>query len=105
MSEFIFAANQSEVPENGMKLVEVDEQLVLILNVNNEFFCINDVCTHDGGTLCDGKLNGHSIACPRHGATFDVRTGAATKMPATQPTGVHDVKIEGDQILVRLKED
>lgn len=102
MSDFEFVATTDEIPENGMKLVEVDEQLVLIVHVDGQFYCIDDVCTHDGGTLCDGKIDGYEVACPRHGAKFDVRTGAATKMPATQPTGTHEVKLEDDKIYVKL---
>ena len=103
MSEFEFVAKTTDIAENEMKLVEVDEQLVLIVHVDGEYYCIDDVCTHDGGTLCDGTVAGHEVACPRHGAKFDVRTGEATKMPATQPTGCHEVKIEGEQIFIRLK--
>lgn len=102
MSEFEFVAKTTDIAENEMKLVEVDEQLVLIVHVDGEYYCIDDVCTHDGGTLCDGTVTGHEVACPRHGAKFDVRTGEATKMPATQPTGCHEVKVEGDQIFIRL---
>ena len=103
MSDFEIVAKIEDIPENGMKLVEVDEQLVLVLHVDNQLYCIDDVCTHDGGTLCDGSLDGHEIACPRHGAQFDIRSGKATKMPATQPTGCHEVKVEDGNILVKLK--
>ena len=71
MSDFQLVANLEEIEENGMKLVELDDQLVLLVNVNNEIYCIDDVCTHDGGTLCDGKIDGFEIACPRHGAKFE----------------------------------
>ena len=104
MSEFEFVAKTTDIPENGMKLVEVDDQLVLIIQVEKQYFCIDDVCTHDGGTLCDGTLDGHEIACPRHGAKFDVRNGEATKMPATQPTGTHELKVEGEDIFVKLNQ-
>lgn len=102
MNEFVVVAKTGDFTENEMKLVEVEEQLVLVINVDKDFYCIDDVCTHDGGTLCEGSISGFEVACPRHGATFDVRNGKATKMPATQPTGCHEVKLEGDQVLVRL---
>jgi metal-sulfur cluster biosynthetic enzyme len=60
------------------------------------------VCTHDGGPLSEGRLDDHAIACPRHGAKFDIRNGKALTMPATVDTAAHEVKVEGDQILVRL---
>lgn len=104
MSDFHFVAKVDEIQENEIKLVEIDEELVLIIKVDGQFFCIDDVCTHDGGTLCDGTLHGHEIACPRHGARFDVRNGNATRMPATQPTGAHEVKIEDGQVFVKINQ-
>ena len=104
MSEFIKAATRSELTSGEKLLVEVDEQLVILFQVGDEYFCLDDVCTHDGGTLSDGEFEGHEIACPRHGAKFDVRCGKAMCMPATQNTGSHEVKIDGDDILVKLAE-
>ena len=104
MSEFIKAATTSELSSGGKLLVEVDEQLVILFQVGDEYFCLDDVCTHDGGTLSDGEFEGHEIACPRHGAKFDVRCGKAICMPATQNTGSHEVKVDGDDILVKLAE-
>jgi len=62
------------------------------------------VCTHDGGPLGEGQLDGFTIACPRHGAKFDIRDGRALTMPATRATVAHDVKVVGDEILVRLRD-
>jgi len=104
MSEFIKAATTSELSSGGKLLVEVDEQLVILFQVGDEYFCLDDVCTHDGGTLSDGEFEGHEIACPRHGAKFDIRCGKAICMPATQNTGSHEVKVDGEDILVKLAE-
>lgn len=79
--------------------------MVVLLHVGGEFFCIDDVCTHDGGPLGDGPLDGHCVACPRHGAQFDIRTGEAITMPATEAITRHDVKVDGDDVLVRLAAD
>ena len=67
-------------------------------------YAIDDVCTHDGGPLGEGQLEGFTIACPRHGAKFDVRDGRALTMPATKPTVAHEVKVEGDDVYVRLND-
>lgn len=104
MSEFTPVAKTSEVPEGGKLLVEVDEQLVALFHVEGKFYALDDVCTHDGGPLAEGTLCGYEIACPRHGAKFDVRTGAALTMPATQPTRAHETKVEGDQVFVKLND-
>jgi 3-phenylpropionate/trans-cinnamate dioxygenase ferredoxin subunit len=104
MSEFLKAASKSELEPGKKLLVEVDDRLVILFQVGDEYFCLDDVCTHDGGTLSDGPFEGFEIECPRHGAKFDVRCGKATCMPATQNTGAHEVKIDGDDILVKLSD-
>ena len=102
--EFHHVCKADEINDGEMKLVEVDERLVILFRVGDEFHCIDDVCTHDGGTLSDGELDGCEIECPRHGARFDIRNGKALSMPATQNTLAHEVKVEGDQVLVKLSE-
>lgn len=100
--ELQHVAKLTEIPDPGRLVVEIDDQLVVLLRVSGEVFAIDDVCTHDGGPLSEGELDDHTIACPRHGAKFDIRTGAALTMPATRPTKVHDVKVEGDDVFVRI---
>lgn len=104
MANFAPAAKLSELESTDRLLVEVDDRIVALFKVGGEIFCIDDVCTHDGGPLSDGKLENHTIACPRHGAKFDIRSGKALTMPATVDTAAHDVKVEGDTILVRICE-
>lgn len=105
MSDFVKVASVSEIPDPGKEMFEVDDRLVVVVHVEGLFYCIDDVCTHDGGPLGDGQLCGFEIACPRHGAKFDVRTGAALTMPATEPTASHEVKIVDDQVFVKLASD
>jgi metal-sulfur cluster biosynthetic enzyme/nitrite reductase/ring-hydroxylating ferredoxin subunit len=102
MSEFVRVANVNDLDNPGRLLVEVDDRIVALFRVGDDFFCIDDVCTHDGGPLSEGRLEDHTIACPRHGAKFDIRTGKALTMPATVDTAAYEVKVEGDDILVRL---
>ncbi len=104
MSEFVRVARVSEVPDPGRQLVEVDEQLIALFHVEGKFYALDDVCTHDGGPLAEGRLDDHTIACPRHGAKFDIRDGRALTMPATQPTVAHEVKVEAGEVFVRLAE-
>ena len=82
--------------------MEADDQLVILFRVGDDYFCIDDVWTHDGGTLSDGDHYGFEIECPRHGAKFDIRCGKALCMPATQNTKAHEVKVDGDSILVKI---
>ncbi|BBO33206.1 Rieske (2Fe-2S) protein [Lacipirellula parvula] len=101
---FIPVAGIREVVDPGSMLVEVDDRLIVLIHAAGHWYALDDVCTHDGGPLSDGPVDSadKTIACPRHGAKFDLATGAAVTMPATKPTVAHEVKIEGDQVLVRL---
>ncbi len=104
MSDFVSVAKVSDFSDPGKMLVEVDDRLVALFKVNGQFFAIDDVCTHDGGPLAEGTLEDHTIACPRHGAKFDIRTGKALTMPATQPTVAHEVKVVADEVFVKLSD-
>ena len=79
--------------------------MVALFHVDGRFYAIDDVCTHDGGPLADGELRDHKISCPRHGAKFDIRTGAALTMPAVRATRAHEVKVEANGVWVRLRAD
>jgi 3-phenylpropionate/trans-cinnamate dioxygenase ferredoxin subunit len=104
MPDFIPVAKTSEIPDPGRKLVEIDDRLVVVVHTAGHFYAIDDVCTHDGGPLGEGPLEGFTLACPRHGAKFDVRDGRALTMPATKPTVVHEVKVVGGDVLVKLRD-
>ena len=104
MENFSNVAKLSELSDPGRQLVELDDRLIVLLRVGNDVFALDDVCTHDGGPLGEGELEDHAIACPRHGAKFDIRTGKALTMPATKATVAHEVKIVGDDIMVRLND-
>ena len=73
---------------------------MLLCNVDGHIYAIEDVCTHDGGPLEQGTLEGEQIVCPRHGATFDVRTGDVLTLPAVVPLMTFEVTVEGDEIFV-----
>jgi 3-phenylpropionate/trans-cinnamate dioxygenase ferredoxin subunit len=101
MSELVKVATVDEVPVNGSKLVEIDGIRIALFNLNGEFYAIEDVCTHDGGPLVEGEIvNGHEVRCPRHGARFDIRTGAAVSMPAFEATTAYDVHIQGPELWI-----
>jgi 3-phenylpropionate/trans-cinnamate dioxygenase ferredoxin component len=105
MNEFVPVARADEIPDPGSHLAEVGEHLVVVIHAAGHFYALDDVCTHDGGPLSEGPIDpvAGTIACPRHGAKFDVRSGAALTMPATKPTVAHEVKIEDGQVWVRLR--
>ena len=63
---------------------------------------MDDVCTHDGGPLGEGKLKDDEIECPRHGARFSVKTGAALSMPAVMAVRIYPVRLDGNEIMVQI---
>ncbi len=95
------AGKVSDLPPGRVRLVMgPDDQRLAVCNVDGEFYAIEAVCTHDGGSLDQGELEGEEIECPRHGARFDVRTGRATLMPAVMPVQTYAVRVDGDDLLV-----
>jgi 3-phenylpropionate/trans-cinnamate dioxygenase ferredoxin subunit len=75
---------------------------MLLCNVAGTVYAIEDVCTHDGGELDQGELEGCRIMCPRHGAYFDVTTGAALTLPAILPVETFPVRVEAGEIFVEV---
>jgi 3-phenylpropionate/trans-cinnamate dioxygenase ferredoxin component len=93
-------AKLSEIPNGTTKRVEIDGVEVLLCNVEGEVYAVEDVCTHDGGPLDQGRLEGCRIMCPRHGAIFDVTTGEALCLPAIVPLPTYQARVEGDDVYV-----
>ena len=105
MAEFIKTVAVDSLADPGRELLELDDRVVVLIHVGGQFYCLDDVCTHDGGPLSEGTLDDHTIACPRHGAKFDICTGKALTMPATEPTVAHEVKVEGGWVWVKLRDE
>jgi 3-phenylpropionate/trans-cinnamate dioxygenase ferredoxin subunit len=105
MSDFIRVCKTSDIPDPGKATFEVDDRFVVVFHMDGGFYAIEDACTHDGGPLGDGILDGFQIICPRHGARFDIRTGQALTMPAVRGTPGHQVKIEGEDVWVKVREN
>jgi 3-phenylpropionate/trans-cinnamate dioxygenase ferredoxin component len=105
--EYVKVASTSELPLNQMMMVVVGSREVLLANVEGAYFAIANKCTHLGGSLSKGSLDGGVVTCPKHGAQFDVKTGQAIgdarlgfiKMKVKDEPG-YEVKVEGTDILV-----
>ena len=95
---FVRVGETSEVPVGKVAYYDIDGVYVALCNVEGKFYAIDDVCTHDGGPLDQGELEGTRIECPRHGAQFDVTTGRAVKFPAVAPVRTYEVRVDGDSI-------
>jgi len=93
MAGFVQVANVSEVPDPGKVLVEVDDRLLALFHVGGQWYAIDDVCTHDGGELAGGAVEGDVVICPRHGARFCLRTGTAMTPPAYEPVRTYPTRV------------
>ena len=102
MSEAVKIAEPAELAPGDRKIVDIDGRDVALFRIGDDYYAIDDVCTHDGGPLADGELFGTCIECPRHGARFDVRTGAVVRLPAVVPVPAHAVEVRDDGIYVLI---
>ncbi len=107
--EYIRVADKAELPANKMILVVVGGKEVLLANIDGSYYAIANKCTHLGGSLSKGSLDGSIVTCPRHGARFDVKTGQAIaharigfiKM-SVKDEERYTVKVEGTDIFVKI---
>jgi len=99
--DFVRVADMNDIQISQMKEVQIDGQDICIANVGGKYYAIGNVCTHEGGPLADGALEGHEVECPWHQSEFDVRTGEVTSLPATESEPTYEIKVDGNSILVR----
>jgi nitrite reductase/ring-hydroxylating ferredoxin subunit len=106
---FLKVATKDEIPQREMKTVEAGGMEILIISYNDSYYAINRRCTHKGGDLYEGKLEGKIIKCPIHGAEFDVTTGKSVSGPKigmfklkTGNITVYEVRVEGNDIMVNV---
>lgn len=94
------------IAENGLAngenmVVDVDGTAVAVFKLDDGFYAIEDVCTHDGAEIASGELEGDEIVCPRHGARFCIKTGAVTAPPAYEAVSCFPVRVENGKVQVR----
>ena len=99
--DFVKIAESKDIGPSTMKAVDVAGEKVCIINIEGNYYAIGNVCTHMGGPLNEGTLEGFEVQCPWHGSKFDVRTGEPTKPPARLAVSSYEVKIQDNNILVR----
>ena len=101
--EFMRVAATSEIQADKMKMVQYKGQAICLANIMGKYYAIRNTCTHLGGPLAQGKLEGRVVECPWHGSRFDLTTGEVKGGPAQTPEPVFEVKVEGTNILIRPK--
>jgi len=98
------ACSLADVPEEGALRVMLGGRPVCIARSGGEVYAISDICSHADVALSEGEVDDGTIECWLHGSTFDLRTGKPTGLPATRPVPVYPVRVDGDDVLVALRE-
>ncbi|MBK5253673.1 MAG: Rieske 2Fe-2S domain-containing protein [Peptostreptococcaceae bacterium] len=108
--DYIKVAQTNELKNGEKKTVTLDGKVLLITNIQDTYYAIDNKCPHMGGSLFEGNFNGNNITCPKHGSVFDVRTGkivengkiAFIKLKVND-TKAYPTKIEGNDILIGIE--
>src|ERR687887_1314741 len=101
--DFVKVAETKDVQTSQMKEVQINGEDVCIANVEGKYYAIGNVCTHEGGPLADGILEGYEVECPWHGSKFDVRTGEVISPPASESEPIYEIKVDGNSVLVNKR--
>lgn len=100
MGELKNVATLSDLPSGTCRQVDVDGLAIAICNVDGRIYAIGGECTHEGGPLGEGALDGTVVVCPWHDSRFDVTTGQVVGPPAAESVPSYPVVVEGDDIKV-----
>lgn len=105
MSEarFVAVCAADEVEEKAFRCVTVEGQPLVLCRFRDEFFAVENLCSHALATFDDGRMRGYRLMCPLHGATFDIRDGSVAGAPATRPIRSFPVRVVEGQVEVELE--
>ena len=102
MAKWVKVAAASEIPPGKAKLVEAEGLRVALFNVGGSFYAIDNACSHVGGSLAEGSLEGEQVECPWHGARFDVKTGQVLSAPASGDVAAYKVRVSGPDVEIEV---
>ena len=102
MSDFVSVLKTADLSPGEMKVITLGEDEVVIANVEGRFFAFSNICPHEGGPLGEGHLEGECVTCPWHNTRFEIKSGKAIEGVTDDPVPTCDVRIEGDDVQVRL---
>ncbi len=102
MPEYIKVAVTDDIPPNQGKLVEVQGKKIALFSLEGRYYAIDNTCTHRGGPLSEGELEGDEVTCPWHGAKFKVTSGAVLSLPAPQGVQSFPIRVAGNDLEVEI---
>ncbi len=101
MSDWVFVALESEFPAGEFRVVHADDVVFGVFNIDDSYYAIEDVCSHDQSPLCGLPPEGDQVVCPRHSARFNIKTGEALTPPAYEPIATFPVRVNNGMVEVR----
>ncbi|MBI4470482.1 MAG: non-heme iron oxygenase ferredoxin subunit [Acidobacteria bacterium] len=102
MPESFRVAAKADINPGTAKCVEAGGRRLAVFNVGGDFYAIDDSCTHRGGPLSEGQVQGTTVVCPWHGASFDIATGSKLTPPAMAAVRSYRVEVNGEDIMVEI---
>ncbi len=101
-TRYVRVGHASDVPQGRAEVFDVEDRKIAVFRLEGGFYAIDDICTHDGGPLAEGEIEGDEVICPRHGARFAIKTGTALTLPAVTPVESYPVRVEGNELYIGL---
>ncbi len=102
MGTFVKVAEQGAIADNSGRLVEVEGYEIALIRSGDEYYALDNTCTHLGAKLSEGSVEGGEVKCPWHGAHFDLKTGQPTRPPAAQAVTTYAVRVQGNDIEIEV---
>ncbi len=100
--EYVTVASLEELADGERLIFEIGDLPIALFNLAGQYYAIADLCSHDDGPVAEGELDGLEIACPRHGARFNMETGEALSLPAVVDIPTYPVRVMGNEIQIGI---
>lgn len=104
MGDLKTVAKKNDIAQGTGMLVQVEGKEIALFNLNGSYYAVDNACTHVGGSLSEGPLEGNAVVCPWHGAMFDLTNGQVLNGPAMEPVNCYKVQLEGEDIKIEVPE-
>jgi 3-phenylpropionate/trans-cinnamate dioxygenase ferredoxin subunit len=104
VAERVVLCRPDEIAPGTARRFDVADRRIALVRIGEDFYALGDRCSHEDYSLAEGEVweDECEIECPRHGSTFDLRTGEPCSLPATKPVPAYEVEVTGDEVAVVL---
>ncbi|SHJ09439.1 Rieske (2Fe-2S) protein [Parasporobacterium paucivorans] len=107
--EYVTVANTADFTTENKRKITYEDREILLAKYEGSFYAVDNTCTHMGGSLYDGKLEGFTITCPKHGSVYDIRTGEVVERGKifmikvkVSPIRKYPVEVDGAEIKIGI---